>query len=97
MELAPVVPRAGRQQKPHTDQSCTSTSTLSYIHHLHQALAVNMLRNALRPATLSRSLFSAQQSRFASSLVYLEHKGGKLNDSSLSAVTAAKKVDGNVR
>ncbi|KAI9635476.1 uncharacterized protein MKK02DRAFT_27136 [Dioszegia hungarica] len=54
-----------------------------------------MLRNALRPATLSRSLFSAQQSRFASSLVYLEHKGGKLNDSSLSAVTAAKKVDGN--
>lgn len=56
-----------------------------------------MLRTAFR--YISRPLASAStasQSRFASSLVYLEHKGGKLNDSSLSAVTAAKKVDGNV-
>lgn len=56
-----------------------------------------MIRNALRPATSSSRTFSAlQQSRFASSLVFLEHKGGKLNDSSLSAVTAAKQVDANV-
>jgi len=47
---------------------------------------------ATRPAT--RTLFSQ---RFASSLVFLEHKGGKLNDSSLNAVTAASKVDGEVR
>jgi len=34
------------------------------------------------------------QCRSASSLVFLEHKDGKLNDSSLHAVTAAKSVDG---
>lgn len=56
-----------------------------------------MIRTALRPAAVSRNIAAIQQARFASSLVYLEHKGGKLNDSSLSAVTAAKKVDGNVR
>ncbi|ORY26893.1 DHS-like NAD/FAD-binding domain-containing protein [Naematelia encephala] len=51
-----------------------------------------MLRAAVRP--LRASAFSSsskvQQWRLASSLVFLEHKGGKLNDSSLSAVTAAK-------
>jgi electron transfer flavoprotein alpha subunit len=57
-----------------------------------------MLRTALRPIAAPLRTFSAlQQSRFASSLVFLEHKGGKLNDSSLSAVTAAKQVDANVR
>ncbi|GFZ49144.1 Probable electron transfer flavoprotein subunit alpha [Saitozyma sp. JCM 24511] len=55
-----------------------------------------MIRSLLRPA---RSAFlstsSAAQRRLASSLVFLEHKNGKLNDGSLSAVTAAKKLDGD--
>ncbi len=45
---------------------------------------------------ISRPLSSFSQHRFASSLVFLEHKGGKLNDSSLNAVTAAKQVEGDV-
>lgn len=57
-----------------------------------------MLRSTIR---VSRSLHlssssSSVQSRLASSLVFLEHKGGKLNDSSLNAVTAAKSLDGEV-
>jgi hypothetical protein len=56
----------------------------------------DMIRSILRPA---RSAFlstsSAAQRRLASSLVFLEHKNGKLNDGSLSAVTAAKKLDGD--
>jgi electron transfer flavoprotein alpha subunit len=55
-----------------------------------------MIRATLKPSVLSRHIAAAQQARFASSLVYLEHKGGKLNDSSLSAVTAAKQVDSDV-
>lgn len=53
------------------------------------------LRSALRATRPATRTLCAQ--RFASSLVYLEHKGGKLNDSSLNAVTAAAKVDGEVR
>lgn len=45
---------------------------------------------------ISRPPSSFSQYRFASSLVFLEHKGGKLNDSSLNAVTAAKQVEGDV-
>ena len=58
---------------------------------LRNMLALRSAIRATRPAT--RTLYSQ---RFASSLVYLEHKGGKLNDSSLNAVTAAQKVDGEV-
>jgi electron transfer flavoprotein alpha subunit len=54
-----------------------------------------MLRQPLRIARTAR-LSSIAQRRLASSLVFLEHKGGKLNDSSLHAVTAAQKVDGEV-
>ena len=54
------------------------------------------LRSTLRFASSSSRLFSLSR-RNASSLVLLEHKAGKLNDSSLSAVTAAKKLDGDVR
>ena len=44
-----------------------------------------------------RSLASiAQAQRFASSLVYIEHKNGKMNDSSLHAVKAAGKLGGDV-
>jgi len=54
-----------------------------------------LLRQPLRIARSAQ--FSALvQRRLASSLVFLEHKGGKLNDSSLHAVTAAQKVDGEV-
>ncbi|KAK1926375.1 hypothetical protein DB88DRAFT_481612 [Papiliotrema laurentii] len=52
------------------------------------------LRSTLRFASSSSRLFSLSR-RNASSLVLLEHKAGKLNDSSLSAVTAAKKLDGD--
>ena len=54
-----------------------------------------LLRQTARLAR-SSPLSSLAQRRLASSLVYLEHKGGKLNDSSLHAVTAAQKVDGEV-
>lgn len=47
-------------------------------------------------AIASSSLSTAAQRRLASSLVFLEQKGGKLNDSSLTAVTAAKQVGGDV-
>ncbi|WVQ84002.1 hypothetical protein IAT38_006147 [Cryptococcus sp. DSM 104549] len=49
-----------------------------------------MFRAALRTSRLASPLSSLAQRRLASSLVFLEHKGGKLNDASLSAVTAAK-------
>ncbi|EIW68707.1 hypothetical protein TREMEDRAFT_71892 [Tremella mesenterica DSM 1558] len=42
---------------------------------------------------LTRHLFI--QRRLASSLVLLEHKGGKLNESSLTAITAAKVLNGD--
>jgi electron transfer flavoprotein alpha subunit len=54
-----------------------------------------LLRHQLRIARTAR-LTSFAQRRLASSVVLLEHKGGKLNDSSLHAVTAAQKVDGEV-
>lgn len=53
------------------------------------------LRSALRATTPARRLFALSR-RDASSLILLEHKNGKLNDSSLSAVTAAQKLDGDV-
>lgn len=77
------------------DKSRPREIILLVIASIHIIKQLIMLRTALRP--VSRSFASTSlQSRFASSLVYLEHKNGKLNDSSLSAVTAAKKVDGNV-
>ncbi|WWD22049.1 hypothetical protein CI109_106537 [Kwoniella shandongensis] len=54
------------------------------------------VRAALRTSRLSAPLSSLAQRRLASSLVYLEHKGGKLNDSSLNAVTAAKTLGGDL-
>jgi electron transfer flavoprotein alpha subunit len=54
-----------------------------------------LLRQPLRIARTAQ-LSALAQRRLASSLVFLEHKGGKLNDSSLHAVTAAQKVDGEV-
>ena len=59
-----------------------------------------ILRPTLRAARLGAGAFSPAstlaQRRLASSLVFLEHKGGKLNDSSLTAVTAAKKLGDDV-
>jgi hypothetical protein len=66
--------------------------SVPYIHHINMA---SLLRQPLRLARTAHSTSFAQR-RLASSLVYLEHKGGKLNDSSLHAVTAAQKVDGEV-
>jgi len=50
-------------------------------------------RSAVRSARTA-STFAGR--RFASSLVFLEQKGGKLNDAALTAVTAAKAVGGDV-
>jgi electron transfer flavoprotein alpha subunit len=47
-------------------------------------------------ARTARSASTVAGRRFASSLVFLEQKGGKLNDSALCAVTAAKSVGGDV-
>ncbi|KAK4688556.1 electron transfer flavoprotein alpha subunit, partial [Tremellales sp. Uapishka_1] len=55
-----------------------------------------MLNITRRAPALSSSLSSLAQRRFASSLVFLEHKNGKLNDSSLHAVTAARSLEGDV-
>lgn len=58
-----------------------------------------LFRSAARTAvTASKAakLSSVASNRFASSLVFLEQKGGKLNDGALSAVTAAQKVGGDV-
>ncbi|KAG7529802.1 hypothetical protein FFLO_05389 [Filobasidium floriforme] len=51
-----------------------------------------------RSIRASSSLLStaARSTRNASSLVYIEHKDGKLNDSVLHAVTAAKQVKGDL-
>lgn len=49
-------------------------------------------QSVLRAARLS----TAAQRRFASTLVFLEQKGGSLNAGSLSAVTAAKSIGGDV-
>lgn len=45
----------------------------------------------LRPISRSLPLLS-RSTRHASSLIYIEHKDGKLNDSTLHAVTAAKQI-----
>jgi electron transfer flavoprotein alpha subunit len=45
---------------------------------------------------LLRNTHAANAKRPASSLVYIEHKDGKMNDSTLHAVTAAKAVGGDV-
>jgi electron transfer flavoprotein alpha subunit len=44
----------------------------------------------------SAASLRARSIRNASSLVYIEHKDGKMNDSTLHAVTAAKGVKGDV-
>lgn len=73
--------------------------TIQIIHKHTYKTFTTMLRSALRPAQAFSAGVSARlasqialQRRLASSLVFLEHKGGKLNDSSLSAVTAANKI-----
>ena len=54
-------------------------------------------RQSIRASSSSLRLLSvARASRNASSLVYIEHKDGKLNDSVLHAVTAAKQVKGDL-
>jgi electron transfer flavoprotein alpha subunit len=56
-----------------------------------------LFRSAARTSRIaSSSLSTLSQRRLASSLVFLEQKGGKLNDGSLTAVTAAQQVGGDV-
>lgn len=51
---------------------------------------------AVRSVRAARTLSTAAQRRLASTLVFLEQKGGKLDDGSLAAVTAAKSIGGDV-
>jgi electron transfer flavoprotein alpha subunit len=43
-----------------------------------------------------RRAFSSSRSALANTLLFVEHKKGKLNPTSLSAVTAAQKLGGDV-
>ncbi|KAI5454160.1 Electron transfer flavoprotein alpha-subunit [Naganishia albida] len=53
-------------------------------------------RLAAATRSVARTSYAVQAQRPASSLVYIEHKNGKMNDSTLHAVTAAKAVGGDV-
>lgn len=53
-------------------------------------------RLAAATRSVARTSYAVQGQRPASSLVYIEHKNGKMNDSTLHAVTAAKAVGGDV-
>lgn len=56
---------------------------------------MSLLRPSFRPLSRSfpsRSLRTLPSTRHASSLIYIEHKNGKLNESTLHAVTAAKQI-----
>lgn len=55
-----------------------------------------MLASVRSSVLRSARLSTVAQRRLASTLVFLEQKGGKLNDGSLSAVTAAKSIGGDV-
>lgn len=58
--------------------------------------SIMLHRSALRASCGFAPRLASTHSRFASSLVLLEHRAGKLNDASLSAVTAAKALDNDV-
>ncbi|KAL7424395.1 Electron transfer flavoprotein alpha-subunit [Cryptotrichosporon argae] len=55
-----------------------------------------LFRSVARASTSARLARTHSLSRNASSLVVIEHKAGKLNAGSLSAVTAAKQVEGDL-
>jgi hypothetical protein len=84
-----------RRYRPGTDINRADQLIVSNSLTLYYTYYTMLLRQPLRIARTAR--LSLAQRRLASSLVFLEHKGGKLNDSSLHAVTAAQKVDGEVR
>jgi electron transfer flavoprotein alpha subunit len=67
---------------------------------LRSLLPRRLAASSLPLATTSRVAASASYTsaarRLASSLVFIEHKDGKVNESSLHAVTAAKSIDGDV-
>jgi len=53
-------------------------------------------RTARASSSSIRLLSAASKRRNASSLIYIEHKDGKLNDSVLHAVTAARQIKGDM-
>lgn len=52
--------------------------------------------SARASAATIRQLSAARSVRNASSLVFIEHRGGKMDDSVLHAVSAARQVKGDV-
>lgn len=61
-----------------------------------ETMLFRSVARATRTASAAVSMSSVAGRRFASSLVFLEQKGGKLNDAALCAVTAAQSVGGDV-
>lgn len=55
-----------------------------------------LYRSALRASRAFTPRLALSHSRLVSSLVFLEHKAGKLSEASLSAVTAAKTLGNDV-
>lgn len=53
------------------------------------------LRSALAPTAFRRTFASTSAAR-ASTLLFIEHKGGAINQASLVALTAAGKIGGEV-
>lgn len=72
---------------------------ISYQSNTAMSSLLRPLSSSLRLASSRASASSSStfaQIRFASSVVFIEHKNGKLNDSVLSAITAAQQVGGDV-
>lgn len=81
-------------------------TSLPYPTTSFRATSLNMLASRLLPRLATRAptstlapahrAFSSTPSSLAASLLYLEHRKGELNPASLVALTAAKKVGGDV-
>jgi len=73
-----------------------SISSLSIISTPTMFLAQRTARASSSSLRLLSAAASSSTRRNASSLVYIEHKDGKLNDSVLHAVTAARQIKGDM-
>lgn len=68
----------------------------SMILHSSRGTLLRQARNCLQSSRSPKSPFQSTLSRFLSSLAILEQRDGKLQNSSLSAVTAAQKLGGSI-
>lgn len=75
----------------HAARSTASTSAVSASSSSSRMLAATRLPRATTSAS-----FSTTSAALANALLFLEHKGGRVNPASLVAATAASKLSGNV-